>query len=107
MSSHYHEKSFTCGQFAAHTEVKIVFDAFAVAEASEHNERKRSIRLSAITNDFVLSFRGIQRHGACSNEVLANDSVVKIDINEFYAAITTSSNNKILIQLNGEIGAAT
>ena len=97
----------TCWQFAAHTKVKIVLDAFAIAKAGEHNKRKRRVCLSSITYDFILPFRRVQRHSTSSSEVLADDSIVKIDIHKFNAAVTCSSDDKVVVQLNGEIGAAT
>ncbi len=97
----------TCGQFAAHTKVQIMFDAFAITKAGKHNERERSVRLRTIADDFVFALRRIERYGARPSEVLVDDGVMKIDIHEFYTAVTTRSNNEIVIQLDVKIGTAT
>ena len=100
-------KAHACGKFATNTKIQIMFDAFTIAKAGEDDKRKRRVCLCAITNNLVFALRRIERYRARPSEVLANDGVMKIDIHEFYTAVTTRSNNEIVIQLDVQIGTAT
>ena len=83
-----------------------MLDAFAVAEACEHNQWEGRISLGAVADNLVLALRGVQRNGTRPCEVLADDCVMEVDVHEFYTAVAAGADDEVLVELHGEVGAA-